>query len=122
MFQNSNPSPTLETFAELLAQHTDVFYTGRTASSLYRHWQTLRMYHLLPDQILGPVPPTGRAVMTFNDAEELIQDSELSEPTDEVIDRELKLQQRKNIKGSKQIFTYHSHKSFMGFMYLFFSL
>lgn len=97
--QNTNPPPTIETFAELLSQHADVFYTGRTANSLFRHWQTLRMYHLLPDQILGPVPPSGRAIMTFNDAEDLIQDSELSEAPDEVLDKELKLQQRRNIKG-----------------------
>lgn len=97
-FQSASPLPTVETFAELLNQHPDVFYTGRTASALYRHWQTLRMYHLLPDQIVGPMLPSGRPIMTFNDAEDLIQDSELSEPPDEALDRELKLQQRKSIK------------------------
>ncbi|KAJ8910829.1 hypothetical protein NQ315_015564 [Exocentrus adspersus] len=100
---NANPQPTVETFAELLSQHADVFYTGRTAASLFRHWQTLRMYHLLPDQVLGPLPTSGRAIMTFNDAEELIQDSELSEPPDDSLDKELKLQQRRNIKEIRQL-------------------
>lgn len=56
------------------------------------------MYHLLPDQIIGPMPPSGRPIMTFNDAEDMIQDSELTDPPDEALDRELKLQQRKSIK------------------------
>lgn len=88
----------MEIFAELLSQHADIFYTGRTATALFRHWQTLKLYHLLPDQIIGPTPPSGRPIMTFNDAEELIQDSELSEPPDEALDKELKLQQRRSIK------------------------
>ncbi|KAJ8981293.1 hypothetical protein NQ317_004029 [Molorchus minor] len=100
---NANPPPTIETFADLLSQHADVYYTGRTAASLFRHWQTLRMYHLLPDQALGPLPTSGRPIMTFNDAEELIQDSELSEPPDESLDRELKLQERRNIKEIRQL-------------------
>lgn len=100
---NANPSPTVETFADILSQHADIFYTGRTAASLFRHWQTLRMYHLLPDQVLGPLPTSGRAIMTFNDAEELIQDSELTEPPDESLDRELKLQQRRNAKEIRQL-------------------
>lgn len=61
------------------------------------------MYHLLPDQVLGPLPTSGRAIMTFNDAEELIQDSELTEPPDESLDRELKLQQRRNAKEIRQL-------------------
>nr|CAI5828531.1 unnamed protein product [Callosobruchus analis] len=103
---NANPAPSLESFAELLSQHADVFYTGRTAASLMRHWQTLRQYHLLPDQ----APPAaavaaglGKAVMTFNDAEETVHDSELSEPPDEQLERELKLQQRRNIKEIRHL-------------------
>lgn len=41
--------------------------------------------------------------MTFNDAEELIQDSELTDPPDETLDTELKLQQRRNIKEIRQL-------------------
>lgn len=92
--QNTNPGPTIENFAELLGKHTDSFYAGRTAASLMRHWQTLRSYHLLPDQTPPPaaVPgPGGRPVVTFADAEELARDQELSEPPDEALDRELKV-------------------------------
>lgn len=99
----SSSNPTVETFAELLAQHADVFYSGRTANALMRHWQTLKMYHLLPDQVLGPLPVSGRPIMDFNDAEDYIQDAELSEPPDEALDRELKLQQRQNIKEIRQL-------------------
>ncbi|CAH1113228.1 unnamed protein product [Psylliodes chrysocephalus] len=100
---NTTPPPTLETFAELLSQHPDVFYTGRTASSLFRHWQSLKMYNLLPDQTVGPLPTSGRPIMTFNDAEEFVQDSELTEPPDEALDRELRLQQRRNVKEIRQL-------------------
>lgn len=99
----SSENPSVDTFAELLSQHADVFYSGRTANALYRHWQTLRMYHLLPDQVLGPLPVSGRPILTFNDAEDLVQDSELSEPPDEALERELKLQQRRNIKEIRQL-------------------
>ncbi|KAJ3663823.1 hypothetical protein Zmor_008045 [Zophobas morio] len=99
----SSANPTIDIFGELLAQNPDVFYSGRTANALFRHWQTLKMYHLLPDQVLGPLPTSGRPIMTFNDAEDIIQDSELSEPPDEALDRELRLQQRKNIKQIRQL-------------------
>lgn len=41
--------------------------------------------------------------MTFNDAEEFVQDSELTEPPDEALDRELRLQQRRNVKEIRQL-------------------
>lgn len=87
----------------MLAQHPDIFYSGRTANALQRHWQTLKMYHLLPDQVLPPLPSASRPVLTFTDAEELIQDSELSEPPDESLDRELHLQQRRSIREIRQL-------------------
>ncbi|XP_066148394.1 microspherule protein 1 [Euwallacea fornicatus] len=99
----SNTNPTLETFSELLSKHADVFYNGRTANSLFYHWQSLRMYHLLPDQVISPIATAGRPIMSFNDAEELIQDSELTEPQDEALDKELRLQHRKNIKEIRQL-------------------
>lgn len=50
------------------------------------------MYHLLPDQVVTPIAHPGRPIMHFNHAEELIQDSELTEPPDEALDKELKLE------------------------------
>lgn len=50
------------------------------------------MYHLLPDQVVPPIATAGRPIMSFNDAEQLIQDSELTEPTDETLDKELKFE------------------------------
>ncbi|ENN78343.1 hypothetical protein D910_05314, partial [Dendroctonus ponderosae] len=94
---------TIETFGDLLSKHADVFYNGRTANTLFRHWQSLRMYHLLPDQTVGQMPHNGKPILTFNDAEELIQDSDLLDPPDETLDRELKLQQRRNIKEIRQV-------------------
>lgn len=87
----------------MLSQHPEVFYSGRTAAALQKHWNTLRMYHLLPDQMLVPLPTAARPVLAFSDAEDLIQDSELSEPSDEMLDRELRLQQRRNIREIRQL-------------------
>lgn len=98
-----NANPTVEIFGDLLAQHPEIFYSGRTASALFRHWQTLKMYHLLPDQVLSPLPVPGKAVMNFDDAEDMLQDSELSEPPDEALDKELRLQQRKNIREIRHL-------------------
>ncbi|XP_056630716.1 microspherule protein 1 [Diorhabda sublineata] len=100
---NTTPPPTIETFADLLSQHPSVFYTGRTAASLFRHWQSLKMYNLLPDQSIGPLPTSARPIMTFNDCEEFVQDTDLSEPPDEALDKELQLQQRRNIKEIRQL-------------------
>lgn len=61
------------------------------------------MYHLLPDQTLTPLPSASRPVLSFSDAEDLIQDTELSEPHDEALDRELHLQQRRNIQEIRQL-------------------
>lgn len=87
----------------MLAQHPDIFYSGRTANALQRHWQTLRMYHLLPDQSLAPLPTPGRPILSFNDAEDAMQDSELADPPDDALDRELHLQQRRNVREMRQL-------------------
>ncbi|KAK9712586.1 N-terminal region of micro-spherule protein [Popillia japonica] len=99
----SQSNPDINTFSEMLSQHPEVFYSGRTAAALQKHWNTLRMYHLLPDQMLVPLPTAARPVLAFSDAEDLIQDSELSEPSDEMLDRELRLQQRRNIREIRQL-------------------
>ncbi|GJQ68371.1 hypothetical protein Trydic_g16962 [Trypoxylus dichotomus] len=99
----SQSNPDINIFSEMLSQHPEVFYSGRTAAALQKHWNTLRMYHLLPDQMLVPLPTAARPVLAFSDAEDLIQDSELSEPSDEILDRELRLQQRRNIREIRQL-------------------
>lgn len=92
--RQSSPAP-LSAFEELLTKHPDVFYPSRTPKSLQRHWLTLRMYHLLPDQSIAPLPSTDHpAVLAFQDAEDAIQDSELQEPLDESLDKEIRLAQR----------------------------
>lgn len=48
------------------------------------------MYHLLPDQVVSPIATADKPIMSFNDAEQLIQDSELTE--DETLDKELKFE------------------------------
>ncbi|CAG9763491.1 unnamed protein product [Ceutorhynchus assimilis] len=98
----SNSNPTLETFTDLLTRHPVEFYRGRTPNSLYHHWQSLHMYYLLPDQIDQATAP-GLQTMKFEEAEALIQDSDLQDPPDEAVQRELKLQQRRNLKEIRQL-------------------
>lgn len=79
----SSSKAELPEFEELLAKNPDIFYPSRTAKSLQRHWMTLRMYHLLPDQSVAPLPtPEQPVVLTFHDAEDGIQDSELQVKVD----------------------------------------
>lgn len=85
----------MSTFEELLSKHPDIFYPSRSAKSLQRHWLTLRMYHLLPDQSIAPLPTTDHpAVLAFHDAEDALQDAELQDVSDEILDKEMRLAQR----------------------------
>lgn len=63
----------------------------------------MRLYHLLPDQMVTPIPINSKPVLSFSDAEEAIQDTELSELPDEVLDRELHLNQRHNTREIRQL-------------------
>ncbi|XP_065160741.1 microspherule protein 1 isoform X2 [Atheta coriaria] len=101
----SSANPTVSTFAEMLAQHPEVFYSGRTAVALQRHWNTLKMYSLLPDQVRQPLHTnySTKPPLYFSDTEEMTQDADLSEPADAWLDRELRLQQRKNVKEIRQL-------------------
>ncbi|KAJ6643566.1 Microspherule protein 1 [Pseudolycoriella hygida] len=93
----SADNPNIETFQELLDKNASAFYPARTAKTLFTHWQLMKQYSLLPDQV---VQPNSRAdqLLSFSDAEDLMQDSELSEPKDEVVDLECALADRVNKK------------------------
>ncbi|XP_012278596.1 microspherule protein 1 [Orussus abietinus] len=93
----STSAPTLETFQELLETSPQTFYPARTAKALLAHWQLMKQYHLLPDQSVQSLP-RGEHVLNFSDAEDMINDAELSEQKDEAIDAELAMIDRKNKK------------------------
>ncbi|XP_026319363.1 microspherule protein 1 isoform X2 [Hyposmocoma kahamanoa] len=89
----SHPAP--EKFQELLEQNPHVFYSSRTAKSLMAHWQLLKQYQLLPDQTVQPLPKgQTENVLTFSDAEETINDSELPDFKEDGIDVEMHLADR----------------------------
>ncbi|KAF7996594.1 hypothetical protein HCN44_002240 [Aphidius gifuensis] len=89
------PSPTQETFQKLLETNAQIFYPARTAKALMAHWQLMKQYHLLPDQTVQALP-RGDAFLNFSDAEDVLNDAELTEPKDEIIDAELTMADRKN--------------------------
>lgn len=98
MFQTSQPTP--EVFQELLEANAHTFYPARTAKALHSHWQLMKQYHLLPDQTVQSLP-RGEHVLNFSDAEDMINDTELMEPKDELIDAELTTTDRKNKREIK---------------------
>lgn len=98
MSQTSQPTP--EVFQELLEANAHTFYPARTAKALHSHWQLMKQYHLLPDQTVQSLP-RGEHVLNFSDAEDMINDTELMEPKDELIDAELATTDRKNKREIK---------------------
>lgn len=62
----------------------------------------MKQYSLLPDQVVQPTTKTDQ-LLSFSDAEELLQDSELVEPKDEVLDLEFALADRANKKEIRQL-------------------
>ncbi|XP_059618576.1 microspherule protein 1 [Phlebotomus argentipes] len=96
----STSAPTLETFQELLDKNPAVFYPARTAKSLQTHWNLLKQYTLLPDQVMQPL---SRDSMTFSDTEELINDAELVDLRDEALEIELALADRRNKREIRQL-------------------
>lgn len=92
----------METFQELLEVNAQTFYPARTAKALMAHWQLMKQYHLLPDQTVQGLP-RGEHVLSFSDAEDMINDAELAEPKDETIDSELAMADRKNKKEIRML-------------------
>ncbi|CAK1544525.1 unnamed protein product [Leptosia nina] len=88
----SHPGP--EKFQELLEQNPHVFYSTRTPESIMEHWQLLKQYHLLPDQTVQPLPKNQETAMTFSDAEETINDSELPNYKEDGVDIEMQIADR----------------------------
>ncbi|KDR21571.1 hypothetical protein L798_01725 [Zootermopsis nevadensis] len=89
----STSQPGLEVFQNLLEHNPHILYPARTAKALLTHWQLMKQYHLLPDQTVQSLP-RGEHVLNFSDAEELINDTELTETQDEILEQELAVADR----------------------------
>ncbi|XP_053675554.1 microspherule protein 1 [Anopheles nili] len=98
----SNENPSLETFQELLNKNSPIFYHSRTAKSLLNHWQLMKQYSLLPDQSVQSLPKNDN-ILSFSDAEDLINDTDLAEPRDEALETELALTDRKSKKEIRHL-------------------
>lgn len=104
-------NPTLETFQVLLNKNALNFYPARTAKSLMTHWNLMKQYMLLPDQIVNNTKnpklfsslPDGDVNINFSDQEEKINDSDLTEPRDEALELELALADRKHKKEIRHL-------------------
>ncbi|XP_023304923.2 microspherule protein 1 [Lucilia cuprina] len=91
----STDNPKLEQFQELLDKNASVFYSARTAKSLQNHWQMMKQYQLLSDQVVKPLHISDQP-LSFSDAEDLILDAELNDQRDEALEIELSLADRQN--------------------------
>jgi len=93
----SNPPPTITTFEELLNKNSLVFHRARTPKTLMSQWLIMKQYYLLDDQTV-PGGVNEKSVVPFSELEESINDSELFGPSDEALEEELFLNDRREKK------------------------
>lgn len=98
-------TPTIEVFQDLLDKNAQTFYSARTAKALVAHWQLMKQYSLLPDQHHAlQSSALSDAPLSFNEAEEQLNDSELTaEQLDETLELELALADRANKKEIRML-------------------
>lgn len=92
----------LEVFEKLLDANSSVFLPARTAKVLHAHWTLMKQYNLLQDQTSQQVPQMEN-LLSLSDAEDLLDDSTLTEPRDPAIDEEVQLASRKALYEIKQL-------------------
>ena len=98
----SSSQPNLEIFKDILQRHSLTFHRLRTAESLEKHWHLMKQYHLIEDQAVTPLPLEDQ-VLSFSDAEEMLDDQELATPKDDAIEHEVLLADRKQKKDIKKL-------------------
>lgn len=98
----SNDNPTIVTFQEILEKNSTVFYPARTAKALSNHWQLMKQYSLLPDQTVQSVVK-GDHILSFSDAEDMLNDAEIIDSKDDALEMELALSDRTNKKKIRHI-------------------
>ncbi|SPP84954.1 microspherule protein 1 [Drosophila guanche] len=93
---SSTETPKLEHFQKLLDKNAGIFYCARTAKSLQNHWQLLKQYSLLPDQVVQPLHGLEQTLLSFSDAEEQVFENDINEARDEALELEVALTDRRN--------------------------
>ncbi|XP_015923740.1 microspherule protein 1 [Parasteatoda tepidariorum] len=90
----------LEVFQALLDSNASVFLPSRTAKILYMHWSLMKQYNLLKDQTAQQQIAV-ESLLTFSDAEEMFEDSDLQDPKDSVLEEETAGVNRKHLQEIK---------------------
>lgn len=98
----SDSSSTIEKMTEILNENPDVFWKTRTPQSLLNHWTLLLQYRLLDDQRIQPLTERNQ-VMTFSDADDMLDDTVLCGPSDKILAEELALNDRRQKREIKQL-------------------
>ncbi|XP_014249677.1 microspherule protein 1 isoform X2 [Cimex lectularius] len=94
----SSPAPTITTFEELLNKNSLVFHRARTAKGLLSQWHIMKQYHLLDEQTVPKAMGENKATVPFSELEENMNDMELTGKTDEVLEEELSMADRREKK------------------------
>ena len=98
----TSSQPSIDTFENELQKHSITFHRLRTAKSLEKHWNLMKQYHLIEDQVVTPLPQEDQ-VLNFSDAEEMLDDQELTAPKDDVIEHEIAIADRKQKKEIRKL-------------------
>ncbi|XP_076818337.1 microspherule protein 1-like [Clavelina lepadiformis] len=94
--------PTRDIFQELLENNTSVFYRLRSAASLEKHWYLMKENNLIADQSVQPLSQ-GDQIMSFSDAEDMLDDKELLSHKDDLVDHEMQITDRKQKHEIKKL-------------------
>jgi len=99
----SRLNPDKNYFKSVLEKNASTFTTYRSESSLQKHWELMKFYHMLCDQQIKTEP-----LMNFSEAEDNILDSNdssscVAAPKDEALEQELRIADRKNKLQVKQL-------------------
>ncbi|KAK2724999.1 microspherule protein 1-like [Artemia franciscana] len=98
----STTKAVVQTFEDLIREKPTVFHVCRTGKALLAHWQLMKQYNLLKDQDIQPIPK-GDNIMQFHDAESLLRDSELGEPTNDFLENELVASDRMSKRSIRRL-------------------
>uniref|UniRef100_H2Y4L6 FHA domain-containing protein n=1 Tax=Ciona savignyi TaxID=51511 RepID=H2Y4L6_CIOSA len=97
---SSLPGP--EIFENLLNENSHIFREGRTVPILEKHWNLMKQHQLIEDQTVQSLPQ-GDHILSFSDAEDMIDDQDLSAPRDEAVEHEMRISDRKQKREIKQL-------------------
>lgn len=96
----SRLNPDKKYFQSVLEKNASIFHSFRSETSLQKHWELMKFYHMLCDQQIKTEP-----LINFSEAEDLLDsnDSSYTAAKDESLEQEMRIADRKNKLQVKQL-------------------